>query len=277
MPPSRSRLDPDGYYARLGLEPTADRKDIVTAFRAKARVLHPDVQKTGNAGAFVALKQAYDVLSDRERRAVYDRMAQSAALDAMRPDPASDIFAARNPAPPRSTDTWPTGARSTAAGSAASRSAGAGQRFDFPGVPLAVWFGLGAFLCLCVYQAASHLLAPPRTVRDNIRPNAATVQPLTPAAHEAMMSNTIPVRLAGMPNYYVIPAGNPAVLWRLDTERKVLVPLAQLPPFSAVQAIRLYRQNGMLEVLVNEHGNGFVSADHLTPGNAAAAPQAYCS
>jgi hypothetical protein len=143
-------------------------------------------------------------------------------------------------------------------------------------VPVLVWVGLGAFLCLCVYQAATHLLAPPRAVRDNIRPNAATVEPLSPAAHQAVLYGSAPVRLAGMPNFYVVPGPTPAVLWHLDTEHNTLVALGQLPPFSAVQAIRLIRQNGMLEVLVTDHANGFVSADHLTPGNAIAARQAYC-
>jgi hypothetical protein len=66
------------------------------------------------------------------------------------------------------------------------------------------------------------------------------------------------------------------VLWRLDAEHSILVPVGQIPPFSSVQAIRLIRQNGMLEVLTNDHANGFISADHLTPGNAAAARRAYC-
>jgi hypothetical protein len=33
----------------------------------------------------------------------------------------------------------------------------------------------------------------------------------------------------------------------------------------------------MLEVLVDDRGNGFISADHLTSGNLAAAHHAYCS
>jgi hypothetical protein len=66
------------------------------------------------------------------------------------------------------------------------------------------------------------------------------------------------------------------MLWRLDPARHALVALGQLPLFSSVQAIRLYRQNGMLEVLVNDQGHGFISADHLAPGNEAAARRAYC-
>ena len=139
-----------------------------------------------------------------------------------------------------------------------------------------LWVGLAVFLCVCVYQATAHLLAPSRTVHDEIPPNAATVAPLSPSAHLAVLYGPAPVRLAGTPNFYVVPAATPAVLWRLDAEHSILVPVGQLPPFSSVQAIRLIRQNGMLEVLMNDHANGFISADHLTPGNAAAARRAYC-
>ena len=82
MLPPRPRLDPGGYYDRLGLEPAATQAEIVAAFRAKARLLHPDVPRTGNASAFVAMKQAYDVLSNAERRAAYDRAAREAILAA---------------------------------------------------------------------------------------------------------------------------------------------------------------------------------------------------
>jgi hypothetical protein len=139
-----------------------------------------------------------------------------------------------------------------------------------------LWGGLAAVLCLSVYEAATHLLAPSHAVRDDIRPNAAVVTPLSPSAHLAVLYGAPPVRLAGAPNFYVVPAATPAVVWRLDPERNTLVPLLQLPPFSEVQAVRLIRQNGMLEVLVNDRGNGFMSADHLTAGNAIAARRAYC-
>jgi curved DNA-binding protein CbpA len=86
MLPSRPELDPQGYYARLGLEPVAPQASIVSAFREKARVLHPDVRRTGDAAAFVAVKQAYDVLSNRERRAAYDRMAREAIEEATPPE-----------------------------------------------------------------------------------------------------------------------------------------------------------------------------------------------
>lgn len=252
MLPSRTRLDPEGYYDRLGLQPAATRADIIAAFRAKARLLHPDVPKTGNAGAFVAIKQAYDVLSNHHRRGAYDRKAREAALNAIEPE-VIEVQRPLHPAP-----------------------ATPSRQPRFSDLPVALWAGLGAFLCLCVYQATIHLLAPSRTVRDDIRPNAAIVAPLSPSAHQAVLYGPAPVRLAGMPNFYVLPAANPAVLWRWDPGRNGLVALGQLPPFSAVQVVRLIRENGMLEVLLNNNANGFVRADHLTPGDAVAARRAYC-
>jgi len=54
--------DPTGLYARLEVEPTAAPEAIAAAFRHKARLLHPDVTGTGNAEAFMWVKEAYDVL-----------------------------------------------------------------------------------------------------------------------------------------------------------------------------------------------------------------------
>src|SRR3954468_8589580 len=95
MLPPRTRLDPEGYYARLGLQPDAAQTAIAAAFRARVRLLHPDVPGTGNAAAFVAVKQAYDVLSNPHRRQDYDRAAQrAAAASPVEPDmaPARPVY-----------------------------------------------------------------------------------------------------------------------------------------------------------------------------------------
>jgi hypothetical protein len=252
MLPSRRRLDPEGYYDRLGLEPAAEQTEVAAAFRAKARVLHPDVPGTGNTAAFVAAKQAYDVLSNRERRQAYDAAARQAAFEPAKPEPVI-VRPASYAAAPRI------------------------RHPRFSDLPVAVWVGVGAFFSLCLYEVASHLLTPARPVtRVEIRPNAATVQPLSPGAHRAVLYGPTPVRLPGTPNFYIVPGGNPTILWRMDAERNTMVSLGQLPPFSSVQAIQLIRQTGMLEVLVNEQGHGFISANHLAKGDAAAARAAYC-
>jgi DnaJ domain len=253
MLPSRPKLDPQGYYARLGLEPVAPQASIVSAFRAKARMLHPDVRRTGDAAAFVAVKQAYDVLSNRERREAYDRMAREAAEEAVVPEvivakPAFYDRCAKMARPP--------------------------QRSGLPVMALA---GLGACLFLGVYEITRHLAAPSPVANAGIRPNAATVEPLSASEHRAVLYGPAPVRLAGIPNFYVVPAGSPAVLWRHDADRDTMVALVELPPFSSVQVVRLIRKTAMLEVMINDRGTGFVSADHLMPGDAGAARSAYCS
>lgn len=257
MVPPRTRADPEDYYARLGLSPSASRAEIVAAFRVKARLLHPDVPQTGNSVAFVAVKQAYDVLSNAERRAAYDRGVSEAANDDSEPE---EIVVRRPVRPVRPEPAM----------------AGVLPRPGFFDLSVMLWIGLAIFLCLCVYQAATHLLAPSRTVRDEIRPNAAIVAPLSATAHQAVLYGPTPVRLAGVPNFYVAPSSTPAILWRLDAERGTLIPIGQVPPFSSVQAIRLIHQSGMLEVMVNDHADGFISADRLTPGNVVAARRAYC-
>lgn len=65
--------DPRGYYARLGVTPTATLAEIKSAFRRKAKDLHPDRNPDPAArDAFHRLTAAYEVLSDAERRSAYD-------------------------------------------------------------------------------------------------------------------------------------------------------------------------------------------------------------
>lgn len=63
------------YYQTLGVRRDADADAIKKAFRAKARKLHPDVSKDPDAGKkFSELNAAYEVLSEPEKRARYDRV-----------------------------------------------------------------------------------------------------------------------------------------------------------------------------------------------------------
>ena len=62
------------YYKVLGVEKTADGKEIKAAYRSLARQYHPDVNP-GDAHAeenFKLVGEAYEVLSDAKRRAEYD-------------------------------------------------------------------------------------------------------------------------------------------------------------------------------------------------------------
>jgi len=63
------------YYERLGVARDASEAEIKKAFRRLARELHPDVNGHDPEAEekFKAAAEAYEVLSDPERRATYDR------------------------------------------------------------------------------------------------------------------------------------------------------------------------------------------------------------
>jgi molecular chaperone DnaJ len=65
---------PRDYYELLGVERGADEKEIKRAFRKVARELHPDVNKHDPEAEvkFKEVAEAYEVLSDPERRRTYD-------------------------------------------------------------------------------------------------------------------------------------------------------------------------------------------------------------
>lgn len=66
------------YYAVLGVPRTADEKQIKSAYRKLARKYHPDVNKDAGAEEqFKRVSEAYEVLSDSEKRAQYDRYGQA--------------------------------------------------------------------------------------------------------------------------------------------------------------------------------------------------------
>jgi curved DNA-binding protein CbpA len=60
------------HYEFLQISPNAEPETIHRVYRFMASRLHPDNPRTGDAQKFFKLKQAYDVLSDPERRAEYD-------------------------------------------------------------------------------------------------------------------------------------------------------------------------------------------------------------
>ncbi|GGX66727.1 DnaJ C-terminal domain-containing protein [Saccharospirillum salsuginis] len=68
------------YYKILGVSDDAEASDIKKAYRKLARKYHPDVSKEAGAEArFKEVGEAYEVLSDPEKRAEYDQIRQLGA------------------------------------------------------------------------------------------------------------------------------------------------------------------------------------------------------
>ncbi len=66
------------YYELLGVERGASADAIRKAYRGLAREYHPDVSKSADASTrFAEVQEAYDVLSDAEKRKAYDRFGHA--------------------------------------------------------------------------------------------------------------------------------------------------------------------------------------------------------
>jgi len=242
--------DPQGYYARLEVEWDAPPEAIHAAYRRKARILHPDIPVTGDADAFVALKEAYDVLADPLRRAAYQRAARS--LDHMRVTvPDSEQY--HPPPPPPEPSARARGPR-------------------LSDLPLGVWAILAMVVMFAGFEAVLHLAAPPSQDQTvDVPATAPSVPPQAPPPPPR------PIRLFGTANVYVVPAGGPAVVLRYDPGQRAFVPIGQLPAFSTAQAIRVFRDNGLVEIRLTASAVGFIPAARLSVGNAEAAHEAYCT
>jgi molecular chaperone DnaJ len=76
------------YYEVLGVQRGATQEEIKKAFRRLARQYHPDVNReSGAADMFKEINEAYEVLSDSDKRAMYDRFGHNGPAGAPGYDP----------------------------------------------------------------------------------------------------------------------------------------------------------------------------------------------
>jgi molecular chaperone DnaJ len=66
------------YYDVLGVSRTATKEELKKQYRSLARQYHPDVNSEPDAGErFKEISEAYEVLSDDDKRAAYDRFGHA--------------------------------------------------------------------------------------------------------------------------------------------------------------------------------------------------------
>ncbi|CAH2076062.1 unnamed protein product, partial [Thlaspi arvense] len=71
------RADTD-FYSVLGVSKNATKAEIKSAYRKLARSYHPDVNKdSGAEDKFKEISNAYEILSDDEKRSLYDRYGEA--------------------------------------------------------------------------------------------------------------------------------------------------------------------------------------------------------
>lgn len=70
------------HYERLGISPSATPDLIKAAYRKKAAQYHPDKNQSPDAAMrFREVQEAYEVLSDPERRKAFDDYRQRSLIE----------------------------------------------------------------------------------------------------------------------------------------------------------------------------------------------------
>ena len=75
---------PKDYYATLGVDKNASPEEVKTAFRRLAHQHHPD-KKGGDEGKFKEINEAYQVLSDTDKRKRYDQYGSADGFQGFHP------------------------------------------------------------------------------------------------------------------------------------------------------------------------------------------------
>ena len=79
-----SSSEVEDYYELLQVSDVAEPETINRVYRMLAQRYHPDNQETGNEARFRAITEAYQTLSNPEKRAQYDATNQKRKKDRWR-------------------------------------------------------------------------------------------------------------------------------------------------------------------------------------------------
>ena len=78
------------YYKVLGVDRQADDRTLKKAYRREAMKHHPD--KGGSEEKFAEIGQAYEVLTDKEKRQIYDQYGEEGCLLYTSPSPRDGLL-----------------------------------------------------------------------------------------------------------------------------------------------------------------------------------------
>ena len=85
----KKNVDTEAYYKLLGVDKKCSFNELKKAYHKKALKMHPD--KGGDPDLFKEITHAYEVLSDKDKRDIYDTHGEDGIKEGAGPS-GGDIF-----------------------------------------------------------------------------------------------------------------------------------------------------------------------------------------